>query len=257
MMTFASVTLGGAAQAADLPRKAPPPVAPPPFSWTGFYIGAHVGAGWGTVESEVPLSQFERMRDLVSEFDDGGISLGVFPVSSHTINGILGGGQVGFNYQIAPWLVFGVEGQFSASDISGSTPCILVFKCTTDVNWLATVAGRIGSTHDRLMLYVKGGAAWADSDYFFDFAPIGPVNILNASDTRFGYMLGAGVEYAFYGNWSAKLEYNFLDFGTDTIGFGNEHFCCIDVDITQKIHLVKFGINYRLWGGAAPVAARY
>src|SRR5262245_44114903 len=100
-VTLLATVFGGAAQAADLPRKAPPPLAAAPFSWTGFYIGAHVGAGWGTVESEVPLSQFDRMREKASEYESE-IPLGVFPVSSHNLNGVLGGGQVGFNYQVNP-----------------------------------------------------------------------------------------------------------------------------------------------------------
>jgi outer membrane immunogenic protein len=244
-----------AAQAADMPLKAPPRVAAPaPFSWSGFYIGAHVGGAWGTVESEIP-------------FDNGG----VFPVSSHTINGFVAGGQVGWNWQVNPWLVFGVEGQFSWTDLKGSTPCIVVFKCTTEVNWVGTLAGRVGYTFDRTMLYVKAGVAWADSDYLIDLSLFPGVFSATASETRTGLMLGAGVEYAFLPNWSAKLEYNYMDFDTDNLGFAanlnigrcNEESSVaqvcrgtVNADVTQKIHLVKFGVNYRFnWG--APIAARY
>jgi outer membrane immunogenic protein len=232
---FAGLMVAGAAQAADMPLKAPR-AAPEVFNWSGFYIGAHFGAAWGTIESEVPLGQFS------SRFD--GLAL---PISSHGINGFLGGGQVGYNYQVAPWLVFGVEGQFSAADISGSTPCLILLKCTTDVNWVASLAGRVGFTSDRTMLYAKAGVAWADSDYSASF--LGSGDALTASKTRTGFMIGAGIEHAIWNNWSAKLEYNFMDFGTKSIGFGIDGDCCLAVDVNQQIHLIKFGLNYRLWGG--------
>lgn len=256
---LASMTLAGAAQAADLPRKAPPYVAAPAlYNWNGFYIGAHVGAGWGTVETEIP------------------IGVGVFPLSSHTVNGFLGGGQAGYNWQPNQWLVLGVEGQISWSGLEGSTPCAVVFKCTSEVNWLATLAGRIGFTYDRTMLYVKAGAAWADSDYLVDFSLVPGLFSARASDTRTGLMLGAGIEYGFLPNWSAKLEYNYMDFDQDTLGFivnpPNTENCIrtlaangpcetrrgrsVDIDVTQRIHLIKFGVNYRFnWD--APVIARY
>src|SRR5262245_39355553 len=92
-----------AANAADLPiRKAP--VAAPAWSWIGFYIGAHVGAGWGTIETQVPG--------------------GAFAFSSGTVNGFLGGGQVGFNWQTGP-IVLGVEADASWTNIQGTTPCVV------------------------------------------------------------------------------------------------------------------------------------
>jgi outer membrane immunogenic protein len=109
----------------------------------------------------------------------------------------------------------------------------------------------------------QGGVAWADNDHTVDFLG---TTILTASNTRTGAMIGAGVEYAFAPNWSAKLEYNFMDFGSHNLGF---NFACADtvrvsvcgrnvnVDITENIHLIKFGINYRLNWGAPAVAARY
>jgi outer membrane immunogenic protein len=234
----------GAAQAADMPLKAPPRAAPV-FSWTGFYIGAHFGGAWGTVESELPID-IVRRPDVIAAVADP-LAL-VLPVSSHTINGFLGGAQAGYNWQVNSWLVLGVEGQFSWSDVSGSTPCILVFKCTTEVNWMASLAGRVGYTFDRTMLYAKVGVAWADSDYTADLLGAGVITF-TASETRTGLMVGAGIEHAFLPNWSAKLEYNYMDFDTERLGFGLKgDGCCINVDVTQKIHLVKFGINYRLWG---------
>jgi outer membrane immunogenic protein len=253
---LAGTMLAGASQAADLPRKAPVAVvAAAPFNWSGFYVGGHFGAAWGTVESELPIYSF------------------VLPVSSHTVNGFLGGAQVGFNWQLNSWLVLGAEGQFSWADVDGSTPCLVVVKCTSQVNWIATAAGRIGYTFDRTMLFAKVGVAWADSDYSATFGPFSAT----ASDTRTGLMIGAGVEHAFLSNWSAKIEYNYMDFGTESLGFtsggsggcemvakasySSEGGChgsnTLNADITQRIHLIKFGLNYRFGGGAPAVTARY
>lgn len=252
---FAGVMSAGATQAADMPVKAPTAVvAAAPFSWSGIYVGGHFGAAWGTVEAEAPI---------YSSF--------VLPISSHTVNGFLGGAQVGVNWQVNSWLVIGAEGQFSWADVDGSTPCLVIGKCTAQVNWIATAAGRVGYTFDRTMLFAKVGVAWADTDYTATFGPFSA----SASDTRTGLMIGAGVEHAFLANWSAKLEYNYMDFGSESLGFtsGGSGGCealaksysyegchgskSINADITQKIHLIKFGINYRFGGGTPLVTARY
>jgi outer membrane immunogenic protein len=242
----AGVVLAGVSQAADLPRKAPVAVAAAaPFSWTGFYVGGHFGAAWGTVEAEVPLHSF------------------VLPVSSHTVNGFLGGAQVGVNWQVNSWLVLGAEGTFSWADIEGSSPCLVVVKCATQINWIASAAGRVGYTYDRTMLFAKAGVAWADTDYS---ATVGPFSVA-ASDTRTGLLIGAGVEHAFLSNWSAKIEYNYIDFDTESLGFtaggsgGCDNECfgrkSISADIAQKLHLIKFGLNYRFGAGPSIISARY
>lgn len=249
---LAGFTFTSAAQSADMPRKAPViAAAAAPHNWTGFYIGAHVGAAWGTVESS--LTKFNDVHDykddaLVAMRRGGGF--GSFPLSSHGINGFLGGGQVGVNWQ-SGLVVIGAEGQFSAANIDGTTPCLLIAACSTKVDWVATLAGRFGLAIDKALWYVKGGAAWADSNYKFTVGSFST----SASDTRFGLMFGTGVEYAVTSNWSAKIEYNYLDFGSDNVTFKLPYGASANVDIDQKIHLIKAGINYRFGGG--PVVARY
>jgi outer membrane immunogenic protein len=235
MLVSAGLMMSGAAQAADMPLKAQR-AAPEYFSWTGFYLGAHVGGAWGTIESEIPLGQ-------------GGA---VLPFSSHTVNGFVAGGQVGYNYQVNPWLVLGVEGQFSWTDAKGSTPCLVIIKCTTEFNWIATLAGRVGYTFDRTMVYVKAGGAWADADHTADVLGAGVITA-TSSKTWSGFMVGTGIEYAFMSGWSAKVEYNFMDFDSDRLNFGidirGRRVTDVDADLTNKVHLVKFGLNYRFWGG--------
>jgi outer membrane immunogenic protein len=108
------------------------------------------------------------------------------------------------------------------------------------------------------MVFVKGGGAWVHDKYDMSFFAA-PFTNVHVDDTRYGWMFGTGIEQAFFGNWSAKVEYDYLDFGTRTTRFPglgalvagiNEA-----VDIRQSVHLVKFGVNYRF--GAGPVVANY
>src|SRR5712672_664780 len=108
------------ASSADLPfvKAAPAALVPAP-TWTGIYLGAHVGAGWGTIESNTPVA---------------GV---LFPISSHTTNGMIGGFQGGYNHQFG-WMVLGVEASGSWSGIKGSAPCVVVITCSTNNNWLTS-----------------------------------------------------------------------------------------------------------------------
>ena len=193
----------------------------------------------------------------------------LIPISQTQTNGFLGGVQGGYNWQIAPWAVIGVEAQFSWTDLKGTSPCVVVLACSTEHDWITTLAGRFGVTYDRLLLYVKGGVAWSKVNYSAsltlgpDTGPFGNF-ITSVSDTRFGAMFGTGVEYAFWGNWSAKIEYNYIRFkdkdysfplsfaqGPDSLNLN------FDTTIKEHIHLVKAGINYRFDWGKYPVVARY
>jgi outer membrane immunogenic protein len=229
--------------AADLPARMPvkaPPVVAPAFTWTGCYIGVHGGYGWGD----------KKWRDT---FD--GIEF-----TSHDVDGWLVGGQVGCNIQQDRW-VFGIEGQASWADIDGSStvgaPTQVNFYSKTDI--LGTVALRLGYAVDRTLFYAKGGLAFAHDKHQQDIL-VGPLLLSSANSEkymRWGWMVGGGIEYAFTGNWSAKIEYNYMHLGREdvqfcTVGVPGD---CFDYSIKQHIHVVKAGINYRF--GAGPVVARY
>ncbi len=170
----------GAATAADLgPRpvyKAPPPVAAPvPFSWTGFYIGAHIGSGWGTKEWDdaKPNATACSHTSPPGQFcfvppgpGVGPITEGLIFNSSHTVNGFLGGGQIGFNYQVG-WWVWGAEVQGSFADLTGHGTCGFegLLNCSSKVDGIATFAGRLGFAVDRALIYMKGGGAWAHDKF--------------------------------------------------------------------------------------------
>jgi outer membrane immunogenic protein len=254
----AVVMAAGSAGAADLSRpvyKAPPPI--PVFSWTGWYVGVHVGGAWGTKEWSDPTIFFTGKRGVTSTFPDT-------TFQNYGVNGFLGGGQIGYNYQSGPW-VWGIEAQASWAGIRGSDRFFFGGKSTvkTNVDALGSFAVRFGGTIDRAMLYVKGGLAWAYERHKIS-APGNPIDGFGAFSVedkqwRWGGMLGAGVEFAFTNNISGKLEYNYMDFGTRTYSFviapaGAPFTDTIDFKIRQNIHLVKVGLNFR-WD--SPVVARY
>jgi outer membrane immunogenic protein len=231
MRRVASVVLLGAAlsissfpaSAADLPVKAPLFSPVPAAHWTGLYFGVHVGAGWGTVESDINI---------------GAVT---FPISSHGTNGVLGGVQGGYNWQIG-WAVLGVEGTWSASGIRGSAPCFIgLAVCTTKTDWMATFTGRIGGlVAGNTLVYVKGGAAYARDNYNFNL--LGLLNT-SASADRWGYVIGTGAEHKFTDRWSGLIEYNFNDFGKRSISFP----VVGAVNVRDSIHVIKAGLNYKFW----------
>lgn len=214
------------AYSADMPAKAarPVPVAAPVWSWNGFYIGAHVGGAWGTTESEFTAV--------------------AFPIASATVNGFLGGGQIGYNFQ-SGIIVVGIEADASWANIKGTTPCLVALTCKRDVNSLGTITGRVGFTADRALVYVKGGAAWANFEY--DTSIIG-IPLASADKWVWGWTVGTGVEYAITPNWSAKVEYNFMDFQKETVSLTAPIVGPVNVNTTSYIHAVKFGVNYRFAG---------
>jgi outer membrane immunogenic protein len=296
--------LASVAEAADLAiRKAPPPPPPPLWSWTGFYIGAHVGAGWSHKE-------FKTQNEfcLGDEFD--GFACENRDRGSHNAIGGLGGVQVGFNWQ-AGWWLFGIEAQYSWARLKGDhadstnlalgelggTAFLLInaqSRFSSEIKGIGTIAGRLGivsGPQDRTLFYVKGGAAYVKEDFrervngsflaVFDLddddAVAIPINVngdFTGSRSKWGWMFGAGVEWGLWDNWSAKIEYNYLDFGKDKsvklagstcISGNDEGFVseCFSTDrdhkIDQNIQIIKFGLNYRFgWFGKAPaVMAKY
>jgi outer membrane immunogenic protein len=244
------------AAAADIPV---PAYQPQPaivlFSWTGFYICAHGGGGWGRKETTTAPYLF-------------GAALIAPAPATIDVSGWLAGGQIGANYQVGAW-VFGAEAQASWANLAGSSVCTgtsttagvvtpVSGTCNVKVNALGTIAGRVGWAWDRLLVYGKGGVAWTNDKYNWESATVLQPS-LAANETRWGWMVGAGIEYALAQNWSVKVEYNYLDFGTKRIFFTSTGLVPqppFDEDIRQKIQVVKVGLNYKFdWGG--PLAARY
>jgi len=239
----ATIGLTGNTQAADLPvYKAAPKAAATVYNWTGFYVGGHAGYGWGEKEWTDPFN-----LALVPPGE---------PRVGHKTNGALGGLQAGFNYQIGH-VVFGIEGDWSWTGLDGGTSRRVPEQVDyhVGVDWLATLTGRLGMTTGHWLFYVKGGAAWADDDYTLVFTDL-VVDVNKGSGTRRGWIIGAGAEYDLGNSFSVKLEYNYLDFGSETVTLTRPG-VSFPMSIDQDIHAVKFGINYRFGAGKAPVVAKY
>ena len=217
----------GAAKAADLPPPVMPaavaPVAYAPaaiYNWTGFYVGAHAGGDFGNSGWSDPFTG---------------------ATNNFSSTGFLGGAQVGANYQIN-WVVLGVEGDFSWTNLKGSGTDSIGDSINTGVNWTSTVTGRIGAAFDRFLVYGKGGVAFAqDNSSFTDtFA-----NSASTTFMRTGWTAGAGLEYGITRNWSAKIEYDYLGFGSQTLNFTTPTTPLYTSNANLNVQEIKAGINFR------------
>lgn len=228
------------ATAADMPVKAPVR-APAPvvaaYNWTGFYIGGHGGGAWG--------------EKCFTEFTPAAVNRGC-----HDVDGWLGGGQIGVNWQTGN-IVFGVEFSGSAADIDGThvVPNNDAIPDTlhTKINSIFLLTGRVGLAWNQLLAYVTGGGAWVRENYTFADGG-GPT--LHARETRGGWTIGAGVEYALSQNWSLAAQYNFVELGDRNRTLAAPGETPLDYRMDQHLHLATVRLNYR-FGGAGPVAARY
>lgn len=228
LASAAILALSTATQAADLGSVRAPiagTVASPVFNWTGFYLGGHLGASFPSVRYTVPGFS-------------GGISS----------TGFMGGGQIGFNYQINQF-VLGAEADLSGTTASRTFRNILLVGDATRISnpLLASVRARAGVAVDRVLFYATGGLGFGTATARYTAGGFAAA----ASSTRTGWTLGGGVEYAFAPNWTAKVEYLYYNFGTvrNSLLPGDR--------TTFDVHTVKVGVNYLFSTGPAPVSARY
>ncbi len=252
-LVFASVALcvgaGSAALAADLPPPvAPPPRAPamyipviPPYNWSGFYIGANLGAGWNSTGSIT---------------DTYGSTFG-----TTTNTSFLGGGQVGVNYQFYGGVVIGAEAMFdwlpnTSNTINATNPALGPATATINNRWLTTATGKLGYAWDRVLLYGKGGGAWVGTSNpsFTVGGAATPTPFTSSSNNNFGWTGGLGVEWAFMGNWSARAEWdyvrlqnqNFTVAGTAAPG----SYADVTISVNNRsINMFTAGLNYKFGGG--------
>lgn len=216
------------AAAADLARypvKAPPPVVVPIFSWTGFYIGGNVG--WAWLNNDLTVSP----------------AFGIPPTSINVgdANGFTGGLQAGYNWQFANNVVLGIEADVQWADLGSSSVAVIPFgpfaAGLTDASLDAygTVRARLGYAFDRVLPYITGGLAWGRSDY-------GSIYGVDTSETNWGWTIGGGVEYAFTNNWTAKIEYQYIDLEgssytiPSTLG---------SISADTQLSVLKVGVNYK------------
>jgi opacity protein-like surface antigen len=251
--------------AAVMPTKAPVKAMGtviPLTNWTGFYVGGFLGVGYGKT-------------DIRFVGDPAGSG------NNPRVLGALGGGEFGYNYQTANNFVVGAEADVGAANLHGARSCgtgtgiiggaLIAFNpvtlnCQNVVNWMATAAARVGYSWGRTLYYVKAGGAWADDNVNVSCI-FGPVNgqvggCLNqrgvltngfgTSGHRSGWLIGYGTEFDLGRNWSAKAEWDYIDFGSRTALATDGVTTLRD---SGAINQVKVGVNYRFTPGV--IVAKY
>jgi outer membrane immunogenic protein len=259
-LLLASAALGAlcvSTQAADLGVPRTPiaaAVVAPVFSWNGFYLGGHIGYGFGRGNHRnTPLGNG-------GAFDNG---IDTTPFTYNT-RGLLGGLHAGYNWQSGN-VVFGVEGEVGYSGVSGSRAGAIPGVSTDDygdtrMGFYAFLGPRVGVVVDRALVYVKAGLAVGTvrntaSDLLNDPPPVNfdLGDFSRTTRTRLGYGVGAGVEYAFTPNWIGRVEYMFKDYGSFTSTNADGDF----FRHQNHEHSVRLGLSYLFSTGPSAVVARY
>jgi outer membrane immunogenic protein len=241
--------LVGSAMAADMNVRQPvykaPPVLPPAWSWTGFYLGINGGYSTGTDE-------------VTQVFSAPGGTISSFGNSNVSPRGGFFGGQLGYNYQIGSF-VWGVEGDAQWADqhdtacgvVCASGPGGGTLAATVDqkLDWFSTARARLGWANEGWLFYVTGGGAWAgvkENDTFT--ATAAPISAAGSfSSTKSGWALGGGVETHLFGGWTGKLEYLHMDFGSSTTTFTLPAPSTLSTTTKFTDDIIRAGINYKFW----------
>src|SRR5579862_391633 len=251
--------------AADMAVKAPAytPQASP--TWTGFYIGANGGYGWSQSSTNAdPFQNFTTATSVVPPF-----------AISQQLQGALAGVQLGYNWQIAPTWVVGLEGDFDGAGLNNSSQMVVLdplggaggtatdgFMAHEDVQWLATARARLGYTWGPSMLYVTGGGAWEGvKDSYLLSTDTAASSVYSASagasatTTRSGWVVGGGWEWMITSNWMARLEYLHYGFNNSSstlsipvtcAGFAVGSACSSNVTSSNNgIDAVRVGLSYK------------
>jgi outer membrane immunogenic protein len=244
-----SVVGSSAVMAADIPPPPPPPRAPaayipvaPPYNWSGLYIGGNLGVGWNSSGS------------ISDSFGS------TFSTNNNTQ--FLGGGQIGVNYEFWGGVVVGAEAMFdwlpnttNTITVTGGGPATgSTASVTLNNRWLSTATGKLGYAWDRVLLYGKGGGAWVGTNnpgLTVTGFP-GATFTTSNNNNNFGWTAGLGVEWAFFNNWSARAEWDYIRLQNQTLTVGTSG-TPFDTDVVninnRSINMFTAGVNYKFgWG---------
>ena len=242
----ALVGVAGAANAADLYKggslKDAPAYVPPP-TWTGFYIGGHVGGAWGD------------LKNTWNDYTVAGVSTASW---SHNNDGVFGGGTVGYNWQTTflgtSNIVLGFEADFGAIGFSNTNWYGSSIYNKQDASFYADVTGRLGYAFGPALIYAKGGWAYLDNPLSYGYDIAGTNYWTGKGDGLDGYTVGGGIEYLFAPAWSVKAEYQYFDFGKQTESWvSGAGYDAGRLSSELTINTFKVGINYHLNQVYAPL----
>jgi outer membrane immunogenic protein len=252
LAAIAVIGFASIASAADMPVKAYGAPIPVAHSWTGCYVGGIIGAKWGTSKQTYGGER--------AGVPDPFLPVGWDVTGNYHVNGVLGGGDVGCNYQTGNW-VLGVELDASASHAKGvgfpNAETVALGanpsrRFHTEEHWLATARARLGYGADKWLWYVTAGAAWSGFDVNNEAVIVAAnANRDPARVNRLGWIAGLGTEYALGRGWSLKAEVLYANFGTfhyDDSPAVNGCVQCYSMNVKMSEWISRVGFNYRFAG---------
>ena len=257
LAAFSLAVFSCGAFAADLPPQREHIYRAPPAryatTWTGYYIGGNIGYGWGRSENEVSVAGLPPVLFGLST-----ASLAAGDRDRQDVNGVIGGFQSGYRWQFGTW-VMGLESDLQASgqkgdelycNLGGTTCAVASLNASHKLSWFGTSRTNFGFlATPSTLIYGTAGVAYGQvkSDYNLIIGGI-PFASVNFKDVKAGWTAGAGVEFAFAGNWSAKLEYLYMDLGESEL---TVNVAGVSTRVTRSFtdHIGRLGVNYRFSGG--------
>jgi outer membrane immunogenic protein len=219
--------IAGAPHPGYVPPAAYVPLAPPPYLWTGCYVGGNIGGAWSNVD-------FSGVSGVNLSASNGGVA---------------GGGQIGCDYKGNDYWVVGIRNMLDATSLSNRTNISTVpFTGAVDsrTHWFDTLTARVGYLvpSTNVLLYAQGGAAWTNTN--ITFLTGSSAQLGETSNDGTGWTVGAGVEWAFAPHWSVFAEYNFMGFGTQSATFtGCNGTCVVNPNAKLDVQNVLAGVNYK------------
>jgi outer membrane immunogenic protein len=203
------------------------------FNWTGFYIGVNGGYAWADGSARITENTNNTVHSRSLDLDSWFAGL-----------------QAGLNFRNGNY-VWGLEGDVQWAD--GSDSSVITYadgpgNVSAQLDWFATLRGRVGALNGPVLYYITGGAAWQGSR-FNVFIPFDVTQAAFSGKPKMGWVAGAGAEWVVGGNWTAKFEYQYLDFGARTVsalGTGGE---IVTGRFKLDIHTVRLGLNLQFATG--------
>ena len=211
-------------------------LAQPVYDWSGLYVGATAGGGFGDEHWQQTASSLALPLDHA--------------IDKVNTNGGVYGGQIGYNFPTTSRWVFGVEGQLLGSHLDGADGHVVFpqYGGESNITWVGSITGRVGYNFNPALLYARAGGAFAHEEHVITFNGAQTSDI--PSETRSGWLAGVGLEVPLGrdSGWSGRIEYDYMDLGTKNVHFlytANPAGLTEDWDLETREQMVTASINYR------------